>query len=67
MNNIEIGDKVILSKTDATEDHFGYIEDKMFLVGSICLVEYFDFDDGGVYLRGCGYLYHVEDFVKVNK
>lgn len=59
----EIGDKVILSKTDSTEDHFGYLEDEMFLVGSICLVE--DFDDKGVYLEGCEYVYHVSDFVKV--
>lgn len=67
MNNIEIGDKVILAKTDETKDHFGYLEDEMFLVGSICLVEDFIFDDEGVCLEGCGHVYHVEDFVKVNK
>lgn len=67
MEDIEIGDKVILAKTDSTEDHFGYLEDEMFLVGSICLVEDFIFNDEGVYLEGCGHVYHVEDFVKVNK
>lgn len=67
MKGIEIGDKVILAKTDATKNHFGYLEDEMFLVGSICLVEDFDFDDKGVYLEGCKYVYHVDDFVKVNK
>lgn len=67
MNDIEIGDKVILSKTDSTIDHFGYLEDEMFLVGSICLVEDFFFNDKGVHLEGCKYVYHVEDFVKVNK
>ena len=67
MENIEIGDKVILAKTDATTCHFGYFEDEMFKVGSICVVEEFDFGDEGVYLEGCEYVYHVEDFVKVNK
>lgn len=67
MNSLEIGDKVILSKTDSTTCHFGYFEDEMFRVDSICIVEDFDFDDKGVYLEGCKYVYHVEDFVKVNK
>lgn len=67
MNSLEIGDKLILSKTDSTMGHFGYLEDEMFKVGSICLVEEFDFGDEGIYLEGCEYVYHVDDFVKVIK
>ena len=67
MSGIEIGDKVILSKTDATKYRFGYFEDTMFNVGSICIVEEFDFGDEGIYLEGCEYVYHVSDFVKVIK
>lgn len=65
MKNIKIGDKVILSKTDSTKYRFGYYKDTMLPVGSICLVEEFDFDGEGVYLEGCEYVYHVDDFVKV--
>lgn len=65
MNSLEIGDKVILSKTDLTAEHLGYYEDTMFKVGSICIVEEFVNDDEGIYLEGCEYVYHVEDFVKV--
>ena len=67
MEDIEIGDKVILSKTDSTTYHFGYYKDRMLPVGSVCTVEEFDFDDEGVYLEGCKFVYHVDDFVKVNK
>lgn len=65
MNSLEIGDNVILSKTDSTKYRFGYYKDTMLPVGSICCVEEFDFDDEGVYLEGCKYVYHVDDFVKV--
>jgi len=67
MEDIEIGDKVILSKTDSTKYRFGYYKDTMLPVGSVCTVEEFDFGDEGIYLEGCEYVYHVEDFVKGNK
>lgn len=67
MKGIEIGDKVILSKTDLTMGVFGYYKDTMLPVGSVCTVKEFEFDDEGVCLEECGYVYHVDDFVKVNK